>query len=166
MGMTGKIQQQAIRDVEKAINEMVNTVKDLSEDTIRWKPSAEEWSIMQVIAHVAEAIPFWLGEIRQIIQSPKDVWGRDHTNKIRLEAVDEAAVDQLAVENVIKDLENIPAQTEETLSKLTDEQLQLIAPSRNPNFDGKPVQFIIDKLIVGHIQGHNEQIQRNLSKIQ
>ncbi|MFS0644082.1 DinB family protein [Siminovitchia sp. 179-K 8D1 HS] len=163
--MAGEIQQQAIRDVKAAIDEMVNTVKDLPEDTIRWKPSAEEWSIMQVIAHVAEAIPFWLGEIRQIMQSPKDVWGRDHTNKIRLAAVDESTVDKLAVEKVLNDLKQIPAQTEETLSKLTDEQLQTVAPSRNPNFDGKPVQFIIDKLIVGHIQGHNGQIQRNLSKL-
>lgn len=163
--MAGEIQQQAIRDVKAAIDEMVNTVKELPEDTIRWKPSAEEWSIMQVIAHVAEAIPFWLGEIRQIMQSPKDVWGRDHTNKIRLAAVDESTVDKLAVEKVLNDLKQIPAQTEETLSKLTDEQLQTVAPSRNPNFDGKPVQFIIDKLIVGHIQGHNGQIQRNLSKL-
>lgn len=163
--MAGEIQQQAIRDVKASIDEMVHTVKELPEETIRWKPSEEEWSIMQVIAHIAEAIPFWLGEIRQIIQSPEDVWGRDHTNKIRLKAVDEETVDNLAVEKVIKDLEQIPSQTEETLGKLTDEQLQIVAPSRNPNFDGKPVQFIIDKLVVGHIQGHNGQIQRNLSKL-
>ncbi|MBD8006905.1 DinB family protein [Bacillus norwichensis] len=159
------LQQQAIQDVKAAIDEMLNAVKELPEDTIRWKPSEEEWSIMQVIAHVAEAIPFWLGEIRQIIQSPEEVWGRDHTNKIRLEAVDEKTVDSLTVEKVLKDLKHIPTQSEETLSELTDEQLQIVAPSRNPNFDGKPVQFIIDKLIVGHIQGHNGQIQRNLSKL-
>lgn len=159
------LQQQAIQDVKAAIDEMLNAVKELPEDTIRWKPSEEEWSIMQVIAHVAEAIPFWLGEIRQIIQSPEEVWGRDHTNKIRLEAVDRKTVDSLTVEKVLKDLKHIPTQSEETLSELTDEQLQIVAPSRNPNFDGKPVQFIIDKLIVGHIQGHNGQIQRNLSKL-
>ncbi|RST60561.1 DinB family protein [Siminovitchia terrae] len=163
--MAGEFHQQAIQDVKAAIEEMLNTVKELPEDTIRWKPSEEEWSIMQVVAHVAEAIPFWLGEIRQIIQSPEDVWGRDHTNKIRLKAVDAKAVDSLPVDKVFEDLKKIPTQTEETLSTLTDEQFQIIAPSRNPNFDGKPVQFIVNKLIVGHIQGHNGQIQRNLSKL-
>ena len=42
---------------------MIGTVTRLSEETIRWKPSEEEWSIMQILCHVVEAVPYWLGEI-------------------------------------------------------------------------------------------------------
>lgn len=163
--MAGEYQQQAIKETKIAIEEMISIVSKLSEETIRWKPSAEEWSIMQVVAHVVEAIPFWLGEINQIRQHPDEVWGRDHTHQGRLEAVQESRVDQLPVEELLQALAQLPEQTEQVLSKLTDEQLELIAPCRNPNFDGKPLKFIIDKLVVGHIKGHTGQIERNLSKL-
>ncbi len=156
--------EQVVHVVGKEIEEMMATVKELPEKTIRWNPSAEEWSIMQIISHVAEAIPFWLGEIRRIIANPEKKWGRGLTDEARLQAVSEENVHTKTVEEVIAELKKIPALVEETVQPLTSDQLTIVAPSKNPNFKGKPVQFIVDKLVVGHIEGHNEQILRNLSK--
>ena len=111
--VAGEYQQQAIKETKIAIEEMIRFVSKLSEETIRWKPSAEEWLIMQVVAHVVEAIPFWLGEINQIRQHSDEVWGRDHTHQGRLEAVQESRVDQLPVEELLQALAQLPEQTEQ-----------------------------------------------------
>ena len=49
---------------------IIETVNGLSEETIRWNPSEEEWSIMQIMAHIIEAVPYWLDEINELVQSP------------------------------------------------------------------------------------------------
>lgn len=157
-----------VKDINKIkvdIDEMVAIVRDLDEVTIRWNPTADEWSIMQIIVHVAEAIPFWLDDIEAIKKSPHDKWGRDLKHEGRLFAVSEDNINNTTVEQAITDLEKIPTQVKETLENLSEEEAQIVAPCYNPNFDGKPVQFIIDKLVVNHVSGHLGQIKRNLSKL-
>ena len=41
--------QNVITSVSESINRIIETVKGLSEETIRWNPSEEEWSIMQIM---------------------------------------------------------------------------------------------------------------------
>lgn len=154
-----------INKVKLDIDEMVAIVRDLDEETIRWNPTADEWSIMQIIVHVAEAIPFWLDDIEAIKKSPHDKWGRDLKHEGRLFAVSEDNINNTTVEQAITNLEKIPTQVKETLENLSEEEAQIVAPCYNPNFDGKPVQFIIDKLVVNHVSGHLGQIKRNLSKL-
>lgn len=157
--------QERIQAVEKGIQEIIDIVKDLSEEIIRWNPTPEEWSIMQITSHVAEAIPFWLEEIKKIKDNPSIEWGRDLQHEERLHAVSEAYLKDKTVQEVLDELNQVPEQVEAVVSTLTNDQLAVVAPAKNPNFEGKPVQFIIDNLIVKHIEGHVGQIKRNLSKL-
>lgn len=157
--------EERIQAVEKSIQEMIDIVKDLSEETIRWNPTPEEWSIMQITSHVAEAIPYWLEEIKKINEDPSVNWGRGLQHEGRLHAVSEEYLKSKTVEEVLNELEQVPAQVKDVVSTLTDEQLAVVAPANNPNFEGKPVQFIVDNLIVKHIEGHVGQVKRNLSKL-
>ncbi len=52
-----------ITSVNESIDRILDTVKGLSEETIRWNPTADEWSIMQIMAHIVEALPYWVDEI-------------------------------------------------------------------------------------------------------
>ena len=85
--------QNAITSVSESINRIIETVNGLSEETIRWNPSEEEWSIMQIMAHIVEAVPYWLDEINELVQSPGKEWGRNHLQQRRLDAVSQAAAD-------------------------------------------------------------------------
>lgn len=154
-----------IKSVKEDINEIVTIVKDLDESTIRWNPTEDEWSILQIVVHVEEAIPFWLKDIEAIKADPTKKWGRDVKHEGRLYAVSEENINNVTVDKALNDVEKIPFAVKQTLEKLTDEDTKLVAPSYNPNFDGKPVQFVIDKLVVGHVNGHLGQIKRNLSKL-
>ena len=157
--------QNAITSVSESINRIIETVNGLSEETIRWNPSEEEWSIMQIMAHIVEAVPYWLDEINELVQSPGKEWGRNHLQQRRLDAVSQAAVDATSVTEMLQKLENIKQQVKEGIENLTAEQLAAEAPSRNPNFGTKPLSFIIDHLIDQHVNKHEGQIQRNLSKV-
>lgn len=156
---------ESINSVQQDIDEIISIVRDLDESTIRWNPTEEEWSILQIVVHVAEAIPFWLKDIEAIKADPTKKWGRDLKNDGRLYAVSEENIKNTTVDQAINDLAKVPAGMKASLENLTEEQAQLVAPCYNPNFEGKPVQFIVDKLVVSHVNGHLGQVKRNLSKL-
>lgn len=156
--------QESIQSVEKSLDQIIETVEGLSEEIIRKNPIPEEWSIMQIICHVEEALPYWIGEIENIKATPGTEWGRHFTHAGRLAAVD--ATDTRAVSDVIAELKSIKPFVAEKLAELAEATLVTESPSRNPNFGTKPISFIVDHLIVEHAAKHFGQIQRNLSKLQ
>ena len=159
------VTQNAVTSVNESIDRIIETVKGLSEETIRWNPTEEEWSIMQIVAHIVEALPYWVEEIEQLVQSPGQEWGRNHLHEGRLQAVSSATVDAISVAGLLQALEEVKQKVESGIGNLTAEQLVAEAPSRNPNFGTKPISFIIDHLIAQHVNKHEGQIQRNLSKL-
>ncbi|KEF40206.1 DinB superfamily [Schinkia azotoformans MEV2011] len=156
--------QESIQSVEKSLDQIIETVEGLSEEIIRKHPVPEEWSIMQIICHVEEALPYWLAEIDNIKAAPGTEWGRHFTHAGRLAAVD--AAETRAVSDVISELKAMKPFVSEKLAELDEATLAVESPSRNPNFGTKPIFFIVDHLIVEHASKHFGQIQRNLSKLQ
>ena len=154
-----------ITSVNESIDRILDTVKGLSEETIRWNPTADEWSIMQIMAHIVEALPYWVGEIEQLVETPGKQWGRNHLHEPRLQAVKPETVDAISVEEIVKELQQVKQTVQAGIENLTAEQLAAEATSVNPNFGTKPLSFIIDHLIDQHVNKHEGQIQRNLSKL-
>jgi uncharacterized damage-inducible protein DinB len=157
--------QMYITSVNDSINRIIETVKGLSEETIRWQPTEEEWSIMQIMAHIVEALPYWVKEIEQLVETPGKAWGRNHLHEGRLEAVKPETVDTQSVEEMLLALESVKKTVQTGIENLTEELLTAEATSVNPNFGTKPLSFIIEHLIDGHVNKHEGQIQRNLSKL-
>ncbi|WIG34622.1 DinB family protein [Bacillus toyonensis] len=162
--MTKNVQIYAVESIYDSINKIKTIVKSLPEEIIRWKPSKDEWSVMQIITHVAEAIPYWAKEISNIKLSNENLWGRGLTDEVRLQVVSEENINRKTVEEVIEQLSSIPITIENVLHTLTDEELHIQAPSRNPRFENKPINFIVNHLIVEHTEKHCKQIERNVSK--
>ncbi|PZX07452.1 putative damage-inducible protein DinB [Psychrobacillus insolitus] len=154
-----------ITSVNESIDRILDTVKGLSEETIRWNPTADEWSIMQIMAHIVEALPYWVDEIEQLVETPGKQWGRNHLHEPRLQAVKPETVDAISVEEIVKELQQVKQTVQAGIENLTAEQLAAEATSVNPNFGTKPLSFIIDHLIDQHVNKHEGQIQRNLSKL-
>lgn len=150
--------------VNEHIQEMIDIVNRLDEETIRWNPSHEEWSIIQILSHVAEAIPYWIKQIENIKENPSAEWGRGLQDEDRLYAVSDEKINKSDIKELVSVVEEIPEKVNKFLKALSEEDMEIVAPSRNPNFKGKPIQFIVDNLIVKHIEGHVSQIKRNLSK--
>lgn len=162
--MTKNLQAHAAESIYESINKIKMIVKPLSEEIIYWNPSEDEWSIMQIITHVAEAIPYWAKEISNIKVNHENLWGRGLTDEVRLQAVSEENIHNQTIEEVIEQLSSIPLTIEKVLTTLTDEELKIQAPSRNLRFTNKSIDFIVNHLIVEHTEKHYKQIERNLCK--
>jgi uncharacterized damage-inducible protein DinB len=155
--------RQSIEAFQQSIDKMIDTVSGLSEETIRKNPSEDEWSIMQILCHVTEAVPYWLREIEQIKANPEPLWGRNHLQEARLAAVENT--ENRTIDDVIMELTGLKSQVEVELGSLNKDILAITAKSRNRNFGTKPISFIVDHLIVEHVSKHYGQIEKNLSKI-
>jgi len=162
--MSVSVNKDSIQATNNSIDEIVKSVAGLDEKTIRWNPTEEEWSIMQIVAHLNEAVPYWLGEVDRVVAEPGSKWGRGLVDPARLAAV--ATPDELNVEEEIATLKGLQQQVSERLSNLSEAQLTAENPHRNfERFGNKPVSFIINHFIAEHANTHYGQIQRNLSKL-
>lgn len=161
--MAASTLSQTISDINLSLDKIIQKVKELETETIQRKPSEDEWSVMQILCHIVEAVPYWLNEIETLIATPGIVWGRGLQDPARLKAVQNT--ENESVSDVLTELVNLKGQVEKTLSNLNDEMLKQEAPSRNPRFGVKPLSFIVDHLLVEHVEKHYSQIQRNLIKL-
>lgn len=155
-----------IAQFNMSVEEMVHILECTEEAMLYKKPSTEEWSAMQIVSHVIEAIAFWVADVEALLIVPGAKWGRNHEHVRRLAAVDEQVVANLSKEEAILLLRALKVGTEAALNKVSAADLSKVAPSYNPNFEQKPLSFIIDHLIVKHVSSHIAQMKRHLLKVQ
>ncbi|NWQ39898.1 DinB family protein [Bacillus sp. EB106-08-02-XG196] len=151
---------------KKSIDDITTVLKKTDEAALYVKPSETEWSAMQIVSHVLEAVDFWVDDLEALLVVPGAKWGRNHEHVRRLAAVDENVVFRIKKEDAITALQNLVPKVEKALVKVEEEDLVKTAPSYNPNFDGKPLSFLVDHLIVKHVTGHYGQLVRHLEKVQ
>ncbi|MGF9714225.1 MULTISPECIES: DinB family protein [Paenibacillus] len=152
--------QDRIQSIHRSIDQIVEITQDLDEEILRFKPADDAWSVMEILCHVEEATPYWLNELTQVIASPGIEWGRGLQHEGRLNAVAQAG--QRTKDEVLKGIIALKSKVRDVLGPLTAEDLTVESPSRNPRFGTKPMAFIVDHLLVEHVETHLKQIKRNL----
>lgn len=162
--MTVVTLNQSIQAINNSIDAILKASENLSEETVRWNPTKEEWSILQIVSHLNEAIPYWLNEIDRVLAEPGAQWGRGLQDPSRLAAV--ANPDELKVAEQFSMLRGLKQEITNGLGSLTEENLKAENPHRNfEKFGNKPVSFMIAHFLEEHVEKHNGQVHRNLSKL-
>ncbi len=154
--------KEAIQSIQTSIQEIVSTVKGISPELLHWKPAHDKWSIMEVLVHVEEAVPYWLNEISRLLENPGTEWGRGLQDPQRLAAVANAGSRNL--DDVIASIEGMVHEVERILAPISADQLKQESPSRNPRFGTQPLSFVIQHLLVEHVDVHDKQIKRNIEQ--
>ena len=147
-----------------AAGELLAEVARLPPDLITWQPAADVWSVMDVLCHVQEFVPYWTAQTLRVIENPQEKWGRDPTDRDRLAAVTNTAARQLS--DVERGIRRAAEESAAALSRLSDEALATESTSRNPRWGVKPAHFIVEHLIVEHVEKHIGQIRRNAARYQ
>ena len=142
--------------------EILAEVDRLAPEIIKWIPSDGVWSVMDILCHIREFVPFWTGETVRIARRPDEKWGRDHTDTARLGAVTNTAANKL--EDVVADIGRLVRRSAEVLTDLSDADLAVEATSKNPRWGLKPASFVVDHLLVEHVEKHLGQIRRNVAQ--
>ena len=152
----------AAEQLTRTTDEILAEVQQLPSELIHWVPATGVWTVMDNLCHIREFVPFWTGETLRIVRRPAEHWGRDHTDTARLAAVTNTAVHTLA--DVVADIRDGVRRSAETLKTLSDGDLAAEATSRNPRWGVKPASFVIDELLVRHVEKHRGQIRRNVNQ--
>jgi hypothetical protein len=154
--------QQAARKLEELTEEILAESMALPAELVRWRAQPEVWSIMDILCHIEEFIPYWTAQLLKVVHHSDEPWGRDHTNPDRLAAVRDTAPKNIAaVGNAIRSLAGESALT---IGRLKDADLDIEGPSRNPRWGTKPAGFIVDHLLLVHLANHLGQIRRNIDE--
>ncbi len=150
--------------LETAADALLTEVSTLPADLIAWKPADDVWSVMEILCHVAEFLPFWTGQTLQIVRQPDEPWGRTHTDTARLAAVQRAGARTLA--DVTAEIRDGARNAAAAIRGLRDGDLAIEAMSRNPRWARQPASFVIEQLLVEHVEKHLGQIRRNATQFQ
>ncbi len=150
----------AAAQLQATTNEILSEVERLPPEIVTWIPDDGVWSVMDILCHIREFVPFWTGETLRIAQRPDEQWGRDHTDTARLAAVTGTAANKL--EDVTADIRRLLRRSVELLSDVSDTDLSVEATSKNPRWGLKPASFVVDHLLVQHVEKHLGQIRRNV----
>lgn len=164
--MKTNVMEKKFESFEKSINSMVDLISITETGVLYKKPSEEKWSVIQIATHIIEAIEFWVADLEALLVVPGAKWGRNHEHVRRLAAVDENYVATVSKEKAIARLNALIPLVNESFAKVQQEDLEKTAPSYNPNFDGKPLSFLINHLIILHTESHVGQMQRHLELVQ
>jgi hypothetical protein len=140
-----------------------------------WPPAKEvgpgpesSWGPKEVLAHVAEMLPFWMGEIELIVDASAvtaegnvepPAFGRLEADELRVAVIDRDRVfpsrellARIEVEGrrVLRRLRELDAREAETLG-------------RHPTRGDMTVTEIAERLITGHLEGHVTQLRETLA---
>lgn len=113
-----------------------------------------EWSLAQVLAHLAEFPRFFAGELARWRDDPGAVIGRTHEHPARLAAVAEP---QGQRDELVAAARQSLAVLAEALETLTDADID--APTQNVKYGAEPLAAFLDRYVVGHKAGHLDQIR-------
>ncbi|MGY4688507.1 DinB family protein [Salibacterium sp. K-3] len=148
------------KDIAGKLQYFINIGKDVEEKTASWRPSENEWSVQEVLAHVEEFPLFFTDELIGMVKYGQKEWGRGLDHFGRLAAVDKANTRSLP--EIVEGIRQTQHITAERLQSLKNEDLQKVVSHRNPKFGEKPMEFLVTHFLIEHLDTHQNQVQRVL----
>ena len=127
----------------------------------RGEPEAE-WAPPEVLAHVAEMLTYWLGELERIVAGTDGVtpFGRTPDDQLRALTVTRDAT--LPVRELYDRIEATLARYRKRLPQLGEPEIS--RKGVHPVRGRFAVAQLVEVLVVSHLEGHNEQLERSLAR--
>jgi hypothetical protein len=119
-------------------------------------PRQREWVAREVLAHIVEILPYWLGEIERVIAGPMEPvpFGRTPTDLIRILSVDRDRT--LPTFELYARLDN---SLERVLRRLLElDERQAARRGLHKTRGEMTVRQIVDVMLADHIEDHCKQL--------
>ncbi|MGH7721969.1 MAG: DinB family protein [Candidatus Dormibacteria bacterium] len=125
-------------------------------------PSGERWEAGQVRAHLAEFVPYWLGELALVVErgmAEPAPFGRTKSDPARIAAIErDRRADRLALwTRIAADIAGLRA----FLLGLDAGAWE--ARGRHPTLGEMDLTRIVDEFLVGHLEQHALQLEELLA---
>jgi hypothetical protein len=122
-----------------------------------------DWGPKEVLAHVAEMLPFWVAQIDVILGArpePVPPFGRVTTDPVRIERIGR---DRMLPAAELFD--HIDAAGHTVLARLrTLSSEELGRRGVHPRLGEMTIQALVERFIVGHVEDHVEQLRAVLTR--
>jgi hypothetical protein len=115
------------------------------------------WMPPELLAHVAEMLPYWRGQIDRILQGhPEPVsFGRVQSDDARIAAI--GADRDLSIDELFDRIERGMADVSGYLRELDDRAAARLGT--HPTRGEMPVEEIVERMLTGHLEDHVVQLQ-------
>lgn len=125
------------------------------------RPDPNEWTVMEILAHLVELMPYWGNEVEKLLANPGQNFGRTHEDEVRLAAVHNHGSEKL--EYIKAALPESFARLEEVLATLKDSDLALTGVhSRRGEHT---LDYFMPDFVTEHLKGHISQIHKTLNAL-
>jgi hypothetical protein len=116
--------------------------------------SGERWDRGQVLAHVAEMLPYWAQQAELIAAGRQVEFGRVKTDPDRIGAIERDRREP--PERLLARVDEGVAAVLALLERLDDQALA--RTGRHPTLGEMPVGAIVDRFVVAHLEEHADQL--------
>jgi len=121
------------------------------------------WGPREVLAHVAEVLPFWLGELERVLDGtaggPPVPFGRTADDPMRIGAL--ARDRTLPIRVLFARIDGGLRDWADRLGSLTDDARDRIGV--HPTLGVMPATEILERFVLGHTEGHVAQLESILA---
>jgi hypothetical protein len=116
------------------------------------------WGPPEILAHIDEMLPFWLGEAERILEAPRDVtpaFGRTATDEVRIALIGR---DRTVPLRELFDRTRVSAaRVARRIDELGPDDLERIG--RHPVRGDLAVGQLLDRFVVTHLREHVDQLR-------
>lgn len=155
--------EERVRRLEAAVEGLARRVEGLPEEQLYRAPAEDEWTVMETLAHVAEVLPYWSRQAREVAARSENnrPFGRTHEDPDRIAAVARHREDRLA--DVLPRLRDGLAEATRTMRQLEPSGWQKTANHRTRG--EMTVARILDDFLLDHVEDHARQIEATLKAL-
>ena len=155
--------RESIRQSYDELNTLLNgPVGALYAEKLYQKPTENEWTIMETLAHIAEMVPYWTIEITKLAAQPGQQFGRTFEDQTRLAALREHGRDSLA--QIRAALSGSYAYFDALIGQIDDSDLELTGCHIRSG--EHTIEWFIHECIIKHLQEHVLQIRECLARVE
>jgi uncharacterized damage-inducible protein DinB len=142
--------------LEAEVQSLLRQAETLPADALYTPPAPGQWSAMQILAHVAELVPYWASQARAVAQRTQDdqPFGRTEDDPDRLEAIERHARDRL--EDVLSLMSLGLDEACALLRAIPDEGWSRTA--HHPTRGEMSVEEIVARFLLDHVVSHQRQL--------
>jgi hypothetical protein len=129
-------------------------------ETFGAEPEAH-WGPREVLAHCAEMLPYWVGEIERILDGPEPArYGRVQTDEIRIGLIERDRT--LPIRELLARIEDGTARFDRRLPELG--AADLARRGLHPTRGEQTIEQVLEVTVVGHMEGHLGQLHEALDE--
>jgi hypothetical protein len=141
----------------------------------RVEPGAPEggWGPAEILAHVAEMLPYWLGEVERVLEGSipgargtvaiatgePAAFGRTEADQLRILRIEQDR--SLPVRELFDRIAQDAHRWDQRLATLGEAQLR--TRGRHPRRGEMTVEEMLEPFVVGHLEGHVEQLREAIA---